>query len=797
MGNEHDNGWGVVRFGDSKHLLNLQSCDGRVSLAAAMSLEVNKRRLTLADAVAAGGPRALQPGEEARVTLVFDNPAVVATLLLSFSNDTETVLLSATIVNRGNQAVQLGRCALMEIAPGSGECKLRDDDGRAVFLQSSGSIARNQVRRIADAVKPQSSWALLHIVSPPAKRALHLGFVTLDRVPAFHELTGNPAGKLVSLSSICDFQGWELAPGQSVQTEMLMIEARADFHASLHRWADRVAAHYTPRIWPKTPAGWVGWSWVDGFNVERYEDVVIRNVKAIRRRLPGHDIEYIWVSIGNIARGYPGNWLAFNRNSFPHGHEWLVGQLNRLDFKLGFWCGAFWICSGLDERVAALQDGMLKQGGKPAVARPEWQYGDAGRMPRAQRPRIYALDPTHPKSLEFLREVFATYRKWGVRYFMVDFLNAVSCPMPGSTAYDAPHDKTRVRGPAVLRQGLQAIRDAAGPDTYLLSSSGPTFWNVGLMDACRTGSDYGEGRALNPESYFYPATFVINSPGFWTSHQYASDNMASSYFTHRKLYLNDAGNVMTVDKPVALSEAQITATIFGLCGGPVMLGDDIDRMAEERLALVRKVFPRTPEMAMPVDLFDAPAPDYPKIFWLHVATSWDEWEVVGVLNYGDKPLESSVALERLGLDPRAACTVWEFWNEQYVGTVSDKLPLFVPPRSAKLYRVARQRPHPWVLSTDIHIQQGRCELREVKWDTATMTLSGVAERPAGESGNVFITAPKGLRVENPRGLWIAKDGRDNTLIIRRAFQFTGKAERWTVRFAPVDRPMDPAKLDLT
>jgi len=30
----------------------------------------------------------------------------------------------------------------------------------------------------------------------------------------------------------------------------------------------------------------------------------------------------------------------------------------------------------------------------------------------------------------------------------------------------------------------------AGPETYLLSSSGPNLWNVGLMDACRMGNDY-------------------------------------------------------------------------------------------------------------------------------------------------------------------------------------------------------------------------------------------------------------------------------------------------------------------
>ena len=41
--------------------------------------------------------------------------------------------------------------------------------------------------------------------------------------------------------------------------------------------ADAAAAHYRPHIWPTTPAGWVGWSWVDPFNSEKYEDVVRRN----------------------------------------------------------------------------------------------------------------------------------------------------------------------------------------------------------------------------------------------------------------------------------------------------------------------------------------------------------------------------------------------------------------------------------------------------------------------------------------------------------------------------------------
>jgi hypothetical protein len=133
---------------------------------------------------------------------------------------------------------------------------------------------------------------------------------------------------------------------------------------------------------------------------------------------------------------------------------------------------------------------------------------------------------------------------------MIDFLHAVSDSTPSDFLADGYYDESLIRGAQTYRAGLKVVREAAGEDTYLLSSSGPTYQNVGFMDACRVGNDYGEGRALNPESYFYPATFVINSASFWTSHRAASDAMAAGYFTHRKLYLADSGNLLTVDKPI-------------------------------------------------------------------------------------------------------------------------------------------------------------------------------------------------------------------------------------------------------
>ncbi len=779
--NDHKDAWSVVRFDPEARLFVLRSSDGTTELSFGASFEINGKRLTLQDACEVTGSAELRSGEEGRISISFDEPTLACSLTISLSDDGQTVLLDCEITNRGETALALGRCSPLCITPQLGRVELHGDDGQAVYLQSSGTTALSKVYLAADPEAETESNIFLQIVSNSAGRALHLGFVTFDRMGAYHEFAYDGEAGFTELHAICDLYGWELAPQQSLKLETLMIEARDDYHASLHNWAQRAADCYQPIIWPKIPAGWLGWAWVDVSNVELYEDVIIRNAEAVRRRLAGFDIEYIWESLGNLPGGCPGDWLGWNENCFPQGHQWLVDKLAELDFKLGFWVGPFYVASSLEEFVDEMEDALLKKDGELAIASRAWRFGDAGKLPHNQRPNMYALDPTHPKGEEFLRHVFRTLREWGIRYYMLDFLGAAS----GTDHYNQHHDKSVVRGVPVMRKGLEIIAEAAGPDTYTLSSSGPTFTCVGHVTAARMGNDYGEGRPMDAETYHYPATFLINRAGAATSHLHASTNMAAAYFTHRKLFINDAGNVMTVDQPLAVSDAQITATIFGINGGPVMLGDDIDRISEDRLAFIKKVFPRYPEMARPIDLFDSPSPDYPKVFHLHIEGGWDAWDIVAVLNYGDEPLTQPIPLQRLDMAPDASYLLWEFWDQRYVGTISGELNAVVPPASARLYRLTRRREHPWVLSTDMHVMQGNSELAEVVWNAETMTLSGTATRPAGETGSLFVCAPEGICVTNPQGLWIAKDDNDKTLIIRRQFHFGDGPEQWEIRFAPI------------
>jgi hypothetical protein len=43
--------------------------------------------------------------------------------------------------------------------------------------------------------------------------------------------------------------------------EKLRLTEGCDPYVELENWASLVQREYDIKIWPKTPAGWVGWSW--------------------------------------------------------------------------------------------------------------------------------------------------------------------------------------------------------------------------------------------------------------------------------------------------------------------------------------------------------------------------------------------------------------------------------------------------------------------------------------------------------------------------------------------------------
>ena len=559
--------------------------------------------------------------------------------------------VSSIIHNTSQQPLKLGRARLAH-----GLVAMPQNPEKTVALLMSGWGVWTGVKSIANNPKLLSK-TLTQLHNPSSNASLNLGFLTFDRINTEQELWWDAAEKQTHISAYCDFEGYALKPGTSVTTETLLIGTVPNPLAALEGWTAHVQAHYQPKIWNSIPAGWVGWSWVDPFHVEPYESVVRRNASAIRTKLPGLALDYIWVSLGNLEDREPGNWLQWNRKLMPSGPQNLVADLKAMDFKLGLWAGAFWLSSRLTQDVAKLKDAFLLKDGKP-------------------------------------------------------------------------------------------------------------------MDGMRVGNDYGEGRPLDgPGKGFYPGTFVINSPTFWTSHKAAVNALAMSWFLNQKLFVADSGNVFTVDKPVPLPDAQISATLFGINGSPLMLGDDVDRMSPDRLEMIKHQFPRLPETATPLDLFESVDPAYPKFYHLKVNKPWDQWSLVAIFNFDKEDLRQTVNFQRLDFAPNTKVTIWDHWQERYLGIHQTALTLTVPANSVRYLRIAAERQYPWVLSTDLHIRQGQAELETVRWDETTQTLDIAAVRPPGYRGSIFLRVPKGLAAANPSRLYLAKDANDGSLVVRVPAEF--------------------------
>lgn len=699
--------------------------------------------------------------------------------VISFFSETAgaSLRLNSRIHNDGGGSVGLGQVTLFDTGDLSPVVSPGDE---LVVLPGRSSQHSLAPFRFGSPESWGPSQVRALFFSPSRKAALDLGFTTFLRANTLIHWEGDAETGPTRLWATADFAGWILEAG-STETEELMVGVGDDPFALPEQWATRAAEGCSPRSWGDPPIGWLGWTWVDAFNSEIYEDVVLRNCEAINRRLAGFGVDYVWESIGNLPNGQPGEWLDWNTESFPNGIEYLVSRLSEMGFKLGFWCGPFWISSHLESLVEELREALLHEpDGSLYVSQKSWSHGKMSLLPAEERPFFYALDPTHPKTLAFLKKTFRIWREWGVRYCMVDFLFAGAGKL-----FEQPNhafDAGIVGGPEAFQCALRAIRDAAGDDMYLLASTGPTLHTAGVCDAVRTGSDFGEGRALFPGTNFYPATYVINEPGSWVGPLRALINQAGTWFTHRKLYLNDSGNVLSVDKPIPLENARTHATIHALSGGPTMIGDDVDRMASERVELIKMTLPRPREVARPIDLFDCPLPGYPKVFHRHVSRAWGECEVVAVYNLGAEPLQQRVAFERLGLAAGSDYLVWEFWDGRYLGRIRDGFDARVPAGGVRIYRIAADPGRPVLLGTDMHILMGEMDVSTCNWCEETRALSGRASRPRGECGNVFLHAPANVAVTDPQGHWIAKDGGDDSLVIRVALEFPEGVADWAVGF---------------
>ena len=490
----------------------------------------------------------------------------------------------------------------------------------------------------------RSDW-ISATVEPVSGHGVAAAFTTMSDAFGFIELNHH-AGRAPVWSAWVDLDGTMLAPGQATPWFRVVIAADEAEGSSADELLRSVAvlagdAMEARSVDAPHPAGWCSWYY---YFTKVTEDDVRANLAVLAPEGRGGDTfgcEYVMIDDGHQRA--IGDWLHTN-DKFPSGMAALATDIREAGFDAGIWWAPF-ICGARSEVALRHPEWLVRnERGRPIVALVNPGWGTENPM--------FALDTTNPEVLEHLRGVASTIGvDWGYRIQKLDFLFAASLP---GVRYDA--SATRAQS---LRRGLEAIREGAGDDGFLLGCGCPLGPAVGVVDAMRIGAD------VTPSWTTAVGRFLGRSRhGLATVH--ALRNTISRSVFDRAWFLNDPDCLMVRASDTTLSEAEVRTmcTVFGLTDGMIVLSDDLTTVPEHRRALIRRTLELTGGNHFVADLFEVADPQ------VIVSVHPDRVDV-GIVNLGDEPRPGRIEVDRLGvaalIGSDAPTEATEFWSGRRLG----------------------------------------------------------------------------------------------------------------------------------
>jgi len=150
------------------------------------------------------------------------------------------------------------------------------------------------------------------------------------------------------------------------------------------------------------------------------------------------------------------------------------------------------------------------------------------------------------------------------------------------------------------------------------------------------------------------------------------------------LWINDADAVL-VTPDYTVDEARAHLTLVALTGGSLFLGDRLDTLPDDRLALLKHAeilnLWREGSHAIPLDLFKGePVPSVWKVKLENAA-------VFGIFNWTDDAAKRSWMPDDLWIDPSCDYAVRDMWTGDQWTISEGKLVLDQAPHSVRLLKL--------------------------------------------------------------------------------------------------------------
>ena len=270
----------------------------------------------------------------------------------------------------------------------------------------------------------------------------------------------------------------------------------------------------------------------------------------------------------------------------------------------------------------------------------------------------------------------------------------------------------------LYRETLQTIREAIGPERYLLGCWGIPTQGMSIMDGSRTGGDVVLG---------------------WSGFDVALMPTMRYYYQHNIVWYTDP-DVMMLRQPLTLQQAQVWATLQGLTGQALMTSDRLPDLFDDRIELLKKVYPAVD--IRPVDLF--PTNKRKTVWDLKINHLNRQYDVVGLFNFEEKELKQHVLkFSDIGLNEKGPYHIFDFWNNEYLGAWEKSVAFEVPPTSCRVITIMPDNGEIQIVSTNRHITQGWIDLKTIEYYEQDLTYSG--------KSNIIKNNPYQIHFAYPRG----------------------------------------------
>ncbi|MFM2241210.1 MAG: hypothetical protein RLZ97_65 [Verrucomicrobiota bacterium] len=324
------------------------------------------------------------------------------------------------------------------------------------------------------------------------------------------------------------------------------------------------------------------------------------------------------------------------------------------------------------------------------------------------------------------------------------------------------------------RKLYSAIREAAGPDTYLLNA--PLYLDrasVGYVDASRTGRTAWRNDVV-------PAMDDVLRSYDLHGHWFAIDN---DHF-----YLGtDIANVSEIAGGWPVVRTWMSMT--GLSCGLAFTSDPLNLESVE--PFWRNLEVMTPPAREATEVLDlGRAWKWPRLVG-HVRRDWGDATVALLWNPEKKEKTVQLDFKNAGMNPNQRYAVWSFWDNRYLGISQEfwNTPSLAPSASQHLrFTPIQDSSEPVLIGSNLHIYCGAAEIREIRSSGSSMTID--LTDAGARAGDLFVYSRFLPVLRSAAGLMVTDidQAGENVWRIRMRDRQHGSAQRIELSFLlPVTR----------